>query len=237
MPGLIGRDNEAVPNYFLSYMQTYIERDIRTMSNIENFQDFNFFVRLLSALTAQKINAAQLGREIGISNNTATKWKNLLLGTYLWLELPPYSKNLIKRVSKKPKGYMLDTGLACYLQRLSSPNALAEHPNRGAMFETYCVNQIYGYLQSKLHQPMLYHWRSANQAEVDVVLEQDGWLFPIEIKCKTTIDPYDLRGIKAFKDAYPQEKIYMGVVLYAGDVVRLLTKDIVAIPWNFLPQN
>lgn len=234
MPGLISRSDSKLFNYFESYLETYIERDVRSIGNIQNLQDFTLFVRLLAAQTAQEVNLAHLGRELGIANSTAIQWRKLLQATYLWLELPAYHGNAVKRIAKKSKGYILDTGLACHLQRLSSAAALSQSPGRGALFENYCVSELYGYLQGQETQPQFYHWRTVNQAEVDLILEQDGWLFPIEFKCKTTLNAYDARGIKSFRETYPQANIFKGVIIYAGDVVRHVTEDVIAIPWNYI---
>ena len=171
------------------------------------------FVRLLASQTGQEINSAHLGRALGISNHTAIQWKSLLQSTYLWLEVPPYHGNALKRIAKKPKGYMVDVGISCFLQRISSSEALARYPGRGALFETYCFNQLYGYLQGRNTKPLFYHWRTSNQTEVDLVLEEDGWLFPIEFKCKTSLNAYDARGIKSFQETYPSSLRFRGTIL------------------------
>ena len=179
-----------------------------------------------------EINFAQLGREIGIANSTALTWKDTLLHSFVWHEILPFSGNTTKRLSKKPKAYMMDTGFLCYLNMIQNPKMLAAHPSRGHIFENYILNQIQGWLSAKSPKPQIYHWRTSNQQEIDFVLEYDGYLYPIEIKLKSEISSKDAKGIKAFKETYKQAKCYKGVIIYTGDHVRYVTEDTIAIPWN-----
>lgn len=232
LPGLLGKENKIIPTYLSSYIQTYVERDIRLIENIQNLSQFDQFLGLASALTSQEINMSQIGREIGINPQTAKKWLDLMQYCYLWNELLPYSGNAIKRVSKKRKGYMADTGLACYLQRISSPEALARNPLLGSLFESHCVNMIANISNGFDLQPHFYHWRSNNGAEVDLILELNGCLYPIEIKCKTNLSRHDASGIKAFIETYSNRKIATGLILYAGTETYKLEPNIIALPWN-----
>lgn len=231
-PGLLGMEDGMVPVHLSSYFQTYVERDVRLIENIKDLTLFDRFLGIASALTAQEINTSHFGREVGINHVTAAKWLNLIEHSYLWNEALPFSGNSIKVVSKKRKGYISDTGLACYLQRISSPEGLARHPLLGPLFESFCVNMIFNITKGFSLQPKFYHWRSAAGAEVDLILELNGVLFPIEMKCKTSLSKHDTRGIRAFKEAYPHLNVALGVILYCGQEVYLLNHDIVAIPYN-----
>ena len=232
MPGTIDLPNDALPAYFSSYVQTYVERDVRLLENIEDLSNFGRFIALVAALTSQEINYSQLGRELGISPKTAERWLSLLIRTYQWTELQPFSMNSIKRLSLKPKGIITDTGLACYLQRISSPEALAASPMHGAFFESYCFNMIKGFCAALQMVPNFYHWRTLAGAEVDIIAEIDGVFYPIEVKAATTISKNDVRGITSFRETYPQLRIANGIVIYAGDECHRITKDIIAVPWN-----
>lgn len=232
MPGTLGIPNDTLPLYFSSYIQTYVERDIRLLENIEELYIFGNFLSLLAALSAQEINFSQLGREIGISPKTAQRWLQLLIHTYQWTELPAFHTNSIKRLSSKPKGIIADTGIACYLQRISSPDALAASPMQGALFESFCFNMIKGFCGVLPTKPNFYHWRTLAGAEVDIIVELDGKLYPIEIKSATTISKMDIRGITAFKETYPHLKIAPGIVIYAGNECYRITEDIIAVPWD-----
>lgn len=232
MPGTIELPSTVLPNYFSSYVQTYVERDVRTLDNIQDVALFTRFFALLGALTAQEINYAQLGREIGISPSTAQRWCDILRRTYQWYEVPAYHGNAIKRISSKPKGFFSDTGIACYMHRISSPESLAGHPFLGAMFETFCFSMIRGLSNSLDTPPLCYHWRTANGAEVDIILELNGKLYPIEIKCKSNVTRSDIHGMKAFRETYPQKNIMPGLVIYAGDTCYFVDENTIALPWN-----
>lgn len=231
-PGLLDAPDSLVPDFHNSYLQTYVDRDIRTMEDIRQLSTFGRFLGLCGALTAQEINDSQLGRELGVSPSTARRWLELLVNTYQWRELAPYHGNTIKRLSGKRKGYLRDTGLAAYLQRLSSAQALAVSPLMGALFETWVVNDLFGQLVQLSVPPLVYHWRTAGGAEVDLVLERDGRLFPIEIKCKTRLTGHDTRGLRAFRETYPHQQVAPGLIVYAGEACYRVDAHTVAMPWN-----
>lgn len=232
MPGLLDKPDSIVPAYHSSYIQTYIDRDVRTMEDIRDLSLFHRFTGLTGALTSQEINASHFGREIGITPTTSRKWLDLLVNTYQWLELPPYHGNTIKRLSGKRKGYIRDTGLACYLQRISSPDALLANPLFGPIFETMAVNLIYRYSINLPVPPQMYHWRTSGGAEVDIILELDGCFYPIEVKGKTRLNKHDLRGIRSFRETYKNIKIGKAVVIYAGNEFYMVDEDTFAVPWN-----
>ncbi len=223
-----------IPRYFRSYLETYVDRDIRLQEDIRQMAEFDRFLGILASLTAQEINASHLGREIGISPQTAKRWVDLLSFTYQWLELFPYHGNTIKRLSGKRKGYFKDTGFACYLQKIESPDSLAVNPKLGAMFETWVVNAIHQQFATLTLPPNAYHWRTAGGAEVDLILEKNGTLYPIEIKCKTQLGKTDLSGLKAFRETYSHNTIATALVIYAGSEIYLLDRNTVAIPWNLI---
>ena len=237
-PGALDLPDSLMADYFSSYLQTYVERDVRTLSDIENLQLFYNFIRLQAALTSQEVNHAQRGRELGIAMTTAQKWSNHLVNTYLWYEVSSYSGNTVKRIAKKPKGYLNDTGLACHLMRISSSEALLGHPSLGALFETFCVHQIRSLVNTLGTRPYLYHWRTNGGAEVDLILERDGQLFPIEFKCKTSLTRRDAQGLQAFRKTYEgHQNIAPGLVVYAGDYFMALSENVYALPWQWVIEG
>ena len=223
---------ELVGDLLDAYFRTYVERDVRTLADVADWQQFGRFTQLLAALTAQEINRSQLGRELGVTPQTAGRWRDMLTATFQWQEIPAYSGNAIKRISKRPKGHISDTGLACYLQRISSPGALAGHPMFGPLFETAVVAEIRKLAAAAAVRAGLYHWRSHGGAEVDLVLEHDGTLFPVEIKLTTRPTASDARGIAAFRQSYPTATIAPGLVLCACERPLRLTDDTLALPWD-----
>lgn len=232
LPGLLEMPDSLVPGYFRSYIQTYVERDVRLLENIRELAAFDRFLGLSAALSAQEINASQLGREVGITPASARRWLDLLTHTFQWLEIFPYHGNTIKRVSGKRKGYWRDTGLACHLQRISSPQALAVSPLLGPLFETWQVNTINRMAQQLPTPPQLYHWRTSGGAEVDLIMERDGRLFPVEFKAKSHPGLNDTRGLRAFRETYGTDKVAPGLLIHAGHEIYQLDRHTLAIPWN-----
>lgn len=217
--------------FFLSYIQTYVERDVRLLEKIDDLTQFGNFLRLAATLTSQEINASHLGREIGLSSHKARQWLNLLVHSYQWSELPAYHGNAIKRLSEKHKGYFKDTGIASHLMRIHSPEALVTSMKRGALFETGMVNLI----QQQFATTSLancYHWRSHGGAEIDLLLERDGHFFPIEIKCKSKPNKSDLSSIQMFRKTYPNLPIMPALVIHAGDESFPLEQNTLALSWK-----
>lgn len=231
-PGLIDMDPRLQSDALNSYLRTYIERDVRLLCEVADLQEFSRFVQLLANLTAQEVNFAQLGREIGISPQTGKRWLNILKSTYQWIDIPAYSGNTLKRISGKNKGYFNDTGLACHMMHISSPQNLLGHPKLGALFETCVVNDILCQLALVNGNPAIYHWRSHAGAELDLLIEIDNIYFPIEIKCKTRPTKTDLRGIQAFRETYPMLTLAPSLVICAIDCIQALDKDCYAIPFD-----
>jgi len=230
-PGLLDAPENIVPGFMRSYVETYVERDVRVLGNINDLSDFGRFLRLASALSGCEINASQLGREIGVNPKTARHWLRILEHSYQWLELAAYHGNTIKRLSHKPTGHFRDTGLAAYLMGISSPEALSAHPMFGRLFESWAVCWLSRLSSQMSISPTFYHWRTAGGAEVDVVLERDGYLYPIEIKCKTTLSGHDAASLRAFRDTYG-EIVKRGVIIYAGRECQMVSDTAIAIPWT-----
>jgi predicted AAA+ superfamily ATPase len=223
---------ETLPDFWGAYFRTYVERDVRLLTDISDWHTFGRFVRLAAALTAQEINASQLGRELGINPQTAKRWLELLIATFQWFELPAYSGNAVKRVSGKAKGFLADTGLACWAQAISSPAALGGHPLWGHLFETFVASELRKQMALMSPAPRLHHWRTAGGAEVDLILERDGRFFPIEIKGKSKVTSADARGIKAFRETYPALNVAPGLVISLCERVERVSADDVSLPWD-----
>lgn len=232
LPGAQTLSNDLVPDFWAGYQRTYIERDARLAGEVNDWQQFGMFLRLVSALTSQEINYSQLGREIGMTPQSARRWLDVLRGTFQWHEVPAFKGNLIKRVSGKPKGYLADTGLVCHLARLGSSPALGGHPLLGALFETAMVHEIRKQNATLSRGGAFHHWRTAGGAEVDLILERDGWLHPFEIKLTTHPTKRDASGITALRQAYPHLQIAKAAILCATDRPYWLADDVAALPWH-----
>ncbi len=230
-PGLLDMPEHLYHRYFESYLQTYIERDVRTAAQIGSLQTFGAFMGLLAALTACEINHNQLGRELSVDRKTAKAWTEIAMATYQWHQVPSYSRNAIKRLAGKPKGFFTDTGFACFLHHIANARALAGHPMRGQMFETMVFLEILKQVQAWPTRPGIYHYRAYSGAEVDLVLELNGILYPIEIKMKTHPSARDLGGIRSFKNCFPNAEIGPGLVVCSCESIQRITEDVYAVPW------
>lgn len=233
-PGLIALPDWMVPVWWNSYLQTYLERDVRLVSNVHSLQTYRRFVRMMGALTAQEVNANQLGRDLDLDRKTALSWRSVMEATWQWQEIPAWTRNPVKRVAGKSKGYMTDSGMACHLLQIPSGESAMDHPLWGALFETFCVMEIAKAAQSLPNRPVFWHFRSARGSEVDLVLEHRGRLFPIEFKSKSNPTGRDARGILAFREHFPQEDIAPGLVVGAVPEPRRLSEHAWAIPWWWL---
>ncbi|MFC1782756.1 ATP-binding protein [Planctomycetota bacterium] len=223
---------ETISDFHSAYIRTYIERDVRLLAEVSDWQQFGRFIRLVAAITAQEIIHAKLGRELGLKPQTARRWLGMLMATFQWFEVPAYSGNTIKRISSKSKGYIADTGIACSAQAISSPSAIAAHPLWGSLFETAVVGEIRKQCSVLFPKPNIYHWRTYHGAEVDILLERDGRFFPIEIKAKSRPARSDTSGISAFRKTYPDLQIEKGLVIAPTERTLQISDNDYAIPWD-----
>ena len=222
----------VLPDFHAAYLRTYIERDVRLMLDAGDWQQFGRFVQLVAALTAQEVNHSQLGREIGVTPQTAKRWLSVLKATFQWHEIPAWHGNMLKRISLKPKGYFADTGLACHLQSIASARTLSGHPMAGALFESAVMAEIRKQIATMSTRPNLYHWRLHSGSEVDLILERDGRLYPIEIKLNSRPKRKDARGLRAFREHQAGKSVAPGLVIAPVEETQQLTDDDYALPWD-----
>lgn len=232
LPAVDSLPEDLTEDFFAAYIRTYVERDVRLMLDVADWQQFGRFVQLAAALSAQEINFSQLGREIGITPQTAQRWLSVLKATFQWFEVPAYQGNAIKKISAKPKGYFADTGLACHLSRISSPKNLGGHPQAGALFETAIAAELRKLMSALNRKAQLYHWRSHSGGEVDFLLERDNMLYPLEVKLKSRPTRKDARGFRALREHYPRQTIAPGLVLAPADEFEQLTDVDFTAPWD-----
>ncbi len=223
---------DLIPDFFAAYVRTYVERDVRLLLDADDWQQFGRFVQLVAALTAQEINYSQLGREIAVTPQTARRWLAVLKATFQWHELPAWQGNAIKRVSTRPKGHFADSGLACHLLRLSAPDAIGGHPLAGALFESAVAAEIRKQMAPLARKAQIYHWRSHGGAEVDMLLERDNVLYPIEVKLGSRLTRRDTRGLAALRETYPHANIAPGLMLAPVHEPERITRHDYAIPWD-----
>ncbi|MCM1123544.1 MAG: ATP-binding protein [Eubacterium sp.] len=184
MPRMIIDPELSTEDYFGAYMQTYLERDIRDLVMIKDETKFLKFISCAAARVSQEVNLADMAKDIEIDRKTADHWLSLLVSSGLVYLLPPYSGNTIKRIVKRPKLYFMDSGLACYLSLWNNPRALELSAMAGAMFENYVISEIIkGYVNHGIDvRSRLCYYRDNNGMEIDLMILDNGILYPIEIK-------------------------------------------------------
>jgi predicted AAA+ superfamily ATPase len=217
-------------DWFSSYVETYIQRDVRALSNVQNLANFSRFVSLVAGKTGQIINYSELGKDLGINYKTAQHYLSLLSASFLWRSVPPFFiAGSEKRLSKSPKGYFTDTGLAMFLVGLSL-EGLERNPMLGALFESYIFSEISKLLQGVGERVSLLHFRAGESKEVDLVLEVRGTEIPLEIKCSATIRPDWGNGIRAFRSITGRPRSSTGYVLSLHPTVTKLSEDLINVP-------
>jgi predicted AAA+ superfamily ATPase len=194
------------------YVQTYLERDVRQIMNIGDLNSFNRFLRLCAARTGQILNMSELARDVGVSVTTVKKWLSILEASFQIFLLPPHFNNFGKRIIKSPKLYFLDTGIATFLLGLHSPEPLLQGPMKGPLFETMVVSEWVKAFYNRGERPELYYWRSKAGTEVDLIIDRNSRLYPIEIKATSTIMPGHIENLIKWKNlAY--DKATNGLVI------------------------
>ena len=169
--------------FYGSYVKTYIERDVRELTNVGDELKFIRFMTAIAARTSQMLNMTAVANEIGISVPTADRWLSVLISSNIVYLLKPYYNNIMKRSVKTPKIYFLDTGLAAYLTRWNSPEVIEAGAMSGAFFETFVISEILkSYYSAGILEPPVYYYRDKDAKEIDVLIEENGTLYPVEIK-------------------------------------------------------
>ena len=201
--------------FFGGYVQTYVERDVRALVNIKDLGRFQAFLRLLAGRIGQIVNYTALSNDVGVSSTTIKTWIEVLKASFVVVELQPYFENIRKRVSKSPKVYFADVGLACFLLGIHSADQLSRDPLRGGLYENFIVLEILKYRLNHGLYPNLYFYRDSHGNEVDLIIRNGRNLKPIEIKSAKTFIPDFTRGIMNFRDTVGK-KCSSGIVVYNG---------------------
>jgi predicted AAA+ superfamily ATPase len=174
-------------DWLASYYQTYLERDVRSIVNVGDLETFGRFVRLCAGRCGQLLNLAGLASDCGVSHVTVKRWLSVLEASFVIALLRPHHRNFGKRLIKSPKLYFIDTGLLCYLLQVHAPEELLHRAERGAVFESFVVSELYKNFVHRGEQPRLYFWRDSAGHEVDIVIEMGAKLLPVEVKSAQTV--------------------------------------------------
>lgn len=168
--------------FYSDYVDTYLKRDIKDLTQVADELDFLRFMTACAARTSEMVNYADLAKDVGISAPTAKQWLSVLISSGVVTLIQPYFNNVLKRAIKSPNMYFMDTGLAVYLTRWDSPKTLEVSAMSGKIFETYVVSEIIKSYHNAGKQPPVYYYRDTDGKEIDLILEYNGTVYPIEIK-------------------------------------------------------
>lgn len=218
-----------VGKYYLNYIRTYIERDVRLIRNVTDLYTFERFLRLCAGRTGQLLNMNSLAVETGVDNKTIGAWLSVLEASFVVFRLQPYHKNYNKRIVKMPKLYFYDTGVASALLGIENPDQLALHPFRGGLFENMIIVDFLKSRYNKGKPNNLYFWRDSLGTEIDLLVEKANSLLPIEIKSGQTITDDYFKSMSAWLRISGMEK---GWVIYAGDEKQVRSNGITVLPLN-----
>jgi hypothetical protein len=232
-PELKADPQRDVNLWHASYVQTYLERDVRTLRQVGDLTQFQSFLRALAARSAQLLNITDLARDLGVSVNTAKAWLSVLEATHQVTVLRPYFANVGKRLVKTPKVYFTDVGTLCYLVGLKDPEHAAAGPMGGAIMETAVLSEIIKTLTHRGIDPQVYFWRTVAGTEVDIVVKAGTKLVPIEVKPSATPRSAMASALKTFQRDFG-EKVLEGYVVHPGDITLSLGSGITALPFSEL---
>ena len=201
--------------YYSSYLNTYVERDVRQLVNVQNLSLFESFIKLLAGRVGQLLNLSELGNSLGVDHKTVKKWLSVLETSYIVYFVQPYHSNFNKRLVKTPKLYFYDTGLACNLLGIDDEKQLINHLAKGALFENMVINELLKERMNKGIKPKFYFWRDAQGNEVDLLIQEKGTTTALEIKSSKTYTPDFFKGLSYYSAISKTEKKNIFLV-YAG---------------------
>ena len=219
------------------YITTYVERDVRQIKGVGDLAAFAAFVQLAAGRTAQTVNLSSLGGDAGVTHNTARSWLSVLEASYLLHRLPPWHRNLKKRVTKAPKLHFVDSGLVCHLLGIRSVEALRNHPLRGAIFESWVVSEVLKARRNAGLSPRLFHFRDHKGLEVDLVVELADAVALVEAKSGATVasDFFEpLRRLVGLAEGVEWRPLLPRVVYGGLDPQR--RSDVEVVPWRQITE-
>jgi hypothetical protein len=214
-------------------VQTYLERDVRSLRQVGDLSLFQSFLRVLAARSGQLLNLADISRDLGVALNTAKAWLSVLEATYQVVVVRPYFANVGKRLVKTPKVYFTDTGLLCYLMSLGDAAQAAAGPMAGAIVETAVLGELVKDQLGQGREARIHFWRTSAGSEVDFLVETTSALIPVEVKASSTPRPAMAAGIQALRRDLG-DRVGPGYVVHTGDSVLPLGQGVTAVPFGSL---
>lgn len=220
--------------YYSSYIKTYIQKDVRQLINISDETRFTKFLIALAARSGELLNYTAIANEIEISVDTVKRWISILHTSGIIFTIEPYANNILKRIVKTPKIYFYDTGLVCYLTRWTSSSVLKNGAKAGNIFENFVVSEILKtYLNMGKTISSIYFYRDKDKKEIDLVIEQDNVLYPIEIKMTGSPKKTMVKNFSVL-DCIPDKTRGMGALICQYDKMIYVSEDVVALPIEYI---
>jgi len=226
-------DKKLDPTQWLQqYYQTYVERDVRALINISQLDHFERFIRLCAGRVGQLLNLSSLASDCGITQPTARAWLSALKASFICFTLQPHFNNFNKRIIKSPKLYFYDTGLLCYLLKILNSETLSTYPLRGNIFENWVVSEKIKKEYNSGKEPPFYFWRDTKGHEVDLVIDEGNYLFPLEVKSSYTANPDFVKNLDYFIKLQKKSRTKKpyGECVYSGDE-EIFFKEYLFRPW------
>lgn len=214
-PAIYDRKIDAV-EYYENYLNTYVERDVRTIQNIEDLSNFTKFLQILAGRIGQLLNLNEIAGQVGVSNKTISSWISILQASYIILLLEPHYKNYGKRIIKSPKVYFTDVGLAANLLRLDSEKEISNYYGLGSLFENLVILDIYKNILNSKSISKIYFFRDKHGLEVDLLIDKGLEIEPIEIKSSFSFNNDFFKGIEYYKNLSKSKKD-TGALIYSGE--------------------
>lgn len=231
MPELVANPDFKWREFYADYTKTYIERDVRKLTQVADEESFLKFMTVCAAMTGQMLNLSSLAKDVGISEPTAKRWLSILKTSGIVYLLKPYSNNAIKRAVKTPKLHFLDIGLAAYLTRWLTPETLSNGAMNGCFYESFVVSEILKSYTNAGLEADLYFLRDGHQKEIDLLIHENNTLYPIEIKTTAEPDPRDIRHFSMLNDIKGVNIGEGGVICMAHDMMPLKDKNYIIPLW------
>lgn len=220
--------------YYASYVKTYIEKDVRQLINITNEIKFMKFLTSLAARCGELLNFTAVANEVEVDVITIKKWISILQASGLIFLLEPYSNNLLKRIVKTPKVYFFDSGLVCYLTRWTNPEVLRLGAKAGNIFENFVISEIMKtHLNSGKTLKSLYFYRDKDKKEIDLIIEENNTLYPVEIKMTANPTKAMAKNFDVL-NKISDKQIGNGIILCQYDKKTYLKEDLIALPIEYI---
>lgn len=233
MPIMHAGDDMDKEMFYMAYTKTYIERDVRSLTQVGDENQFAVFMRVLAARTGQMLNLTSVSNEVGISVQTAKRWLSILITSDIVHLLNPFSSNHTKRLVKTPKLYFADTGLASYLTRWPTVDVLKNGAMAGAFFETFVVNEIIKSYQNQGKEAPFFYFRNKDGKEIDLLISEGDRLYPLEIKMKSSINKKDISNFAVLDNFKDYKRMTGGVICLYDKLMKISSNDYV-IPAGYL---